>query len=144
MRRNINDISIRSKFVLLYLLGVLLPIIVLLVYVLTNVTTEIRAREYQNAEQSLVRVYDTLDTQFAGVLSLSNAISSDSKLAGLFSRQYHTAVEYYRTYYNTISSLFSSMNCRKAENTRSAFSSCCASNPAKRTASILTLSMSWS
>ncbi len=102
MRRNINDISIRSKFVLLYLLGVLLPIIVLLVYVLTNVTTEIRAREYQNAEQSLVRVYDTLDTQFAGVLSLSNAISSDSKLAGLFSRQYHTAVEYYRTYYNTI------------------------------------------
>ena len=52
--RRVNDLPIRSKFTLLYILGVLLPIAVLLaVYVLTNTAAEIRARETLNARQSL-------------------------------------------------------------------------------------------
>ncbi|MCE5344568.1 MAG: sensor histidine kinase [Eubacteriales bacterium] len=100
--RRINNLPIRSKFILLYLLGVLLPIIVLLVYVLTNVTAEIRARETLNAEQSLQRVYSTLNTQFSNVVSLGNAISSDSQVAVLIKRKYEHPVEYYSTYYMQI------------------------------------------
>ncbi|HNX62926.1 MAG TPA: hypothetical protein PKN45_09815, partial [Candidatus Limiplasma sp.] len=85
--RRINDLPIRSKFILLFLLGVLLPIGALLAYVLTNVTTEIRARETLNAEQSLQRVFTTLNTQFSNVASLGNAVSSDGELSDLLARR---------------------------------------------------------
>jgi two-component system, sensor histidine kinase YesM len=97
--RRINDLPIRSKFILLYILGVLLPICVLLIYVLTNVTAEIRTREQHNAEQSLNRVYTTLNTRFSAVVSLSNAISSDSQLETIMERIYDSPTEYYTTYY---------------------------------------------
>ena len=100
--RRINDLPIRSKFILLYFLGVLLPICVLLIYVLTNVTTEIRTREMRNAEQTLNRVYTALTTQFTGVVSLSNAISTDSQLEALMERDYEIPVQYYITYYNDL------------------------------------------
>ena len=61
--RRINDLPIRSKFILLYLLGVLLPIAILLGYVLTNVSDEIRARETLNARQSLERVFSTMSVR---------------------------------------------------------------------------------
>ena len=105
--RRINDLPIRSKFILLYLLGVLLPIIVLLGYVLTVVTTEIRTRETLNAEQSLQRVYSTLNAQFSGVVTLGNAVSSDSQIGGLIERQYEDPVDYYNTYYTEIRPLLS-------------------------------------
>ncbi len=100
MRRfRINDLPIRSKFILLYLLGVLLPIAALLTYVLTNVTSEIRQREYQNAVQSLDRVYTTLETQFSQAVALSNAVSSDVQLGLLMNRRYATPQGYYASYY---------------------------------------------
>jgi two-component system sensor histidine kinase YesM len=71
MKMRINDLPIRSKFILLFFLGVLLPIAALLIYVLTNVTAEIRQREYLNAMQSLDRVYTTLETQFSQAVSLA-------------------------------------------------------------------------
>jgi two-component system, sensor histidine kinase YesM len=97
--RRINNLPIRSKFIILYILGVLLPICMLLTYVLTNVTSEIRMREMRNAEQSLNRVYAALDAQFAGVVSLSNAISSDAQVKSLLERRYVSPVNYYSTYY---------------------------------------------
>ena len=100
--RRINDLPIRSKFILLYCLGVLLPIGVLLFYVLTNVTGEIRMRETRNAEQSLNRVYSALNAQFSGAISLSNAVSSDNQLEALLERKYDNPVEYYITYYSDL------------------------------------------
>jgi len=100
--RRINDIPIRGKFILLYLLGVLLPIALLLGYVLTNVSEEIRARETLNARQSLERVYSTMNMDFTGVVSLANAVSSDTELARLLSRTYDDPVVYYSTYYTEI------------------------------------------
>lgn len=105
--RRINDLPIRSKFILLFLLGVLLPIGALLAYVLTNVTTEIRARETLNAEQSLQRVFTTLNTQFSNVASLGNAVSSDGELSDLLARRYLGPSDYYDTYYSQIRSILS-------------------------------------
>ena len=99
MKFRINDLPIRSKFILQFLLGVLLPIAALLTYVLTNVTTEIRRREYQNAEQSLDRVYTTLETLFSQGVLLSNAVSTDEQLASLLGRRYPSPQDYYASYY---------------------------------------------
>ncbi|MBN1776972.1 MAG: histidine kinase [Clostridiales bacterium] len=97
--RRINDLPIRSKFILLYILGVLLPICVLLIYVLTNVTAEIRMREMRNAEQSLSRVYSAMEGQYNAAVSLSNAISSDNQIEALLDHEYDSPVNYYRMYY---------------------------------------------
>jgi len=98
----LNDLPIRSKFILLYLLGVLLPIAVLLIYVLTNVAGEIRAREELGARQSLDRVYSALNMQFSSVVSLGNVVSGDSELAGLMRQRYKSPADYYHAYYNEI------------------------------------------
>lgn len=98
MKWRVNDLPIRSKFILLFLLGVLLPIAVLLTYVLTNVTAEIRRRELQNAEQSLDRVYASLETCFSQAVVLSNAISADSALSASLSRSYPSPTAYYAAY----------------------------------------------
>ncbi len=100
IKPNINDLPIRQKFILQFLLGVLLPIAALLIYVLTNVTAEIRQREYQNAMQSLDRVYTTLETQFSQAVSLSNNVSTDTQLKALLSRRYPSPPEYYASYYS--------------------------------------------
>ncbi len=99
MKFRINDLPIRSKFILQFFLGVLLPIAALLIYVLTNVTAEIRQREYQNARQSLDRVYTTLETQFSQAVSLSNNVSTDAQLKSLLNRRYSSPPEYYASYY---------------------------------------------
>ncbi len=95
----VNDLSIRSKFILQFLLGVLLPIAALLVYVLTNVTSEIRQREYQNAVQSLDRIYTTLETQFSQVVALSNAVSTDTQLGIIMNKHFTSPQGYYASYY---------------------------------------------
>lgn len=100
--RRINNLPIRSKFILLFILGVLLPIFFLLIYVLTNVTAEIRVRETRNAEQSLNRVYSALNAQFSGVISLSNAMSSDGQIEALLERRYDRPGNYYDTYYTEL------------------------------------------
>lgn len=105
--RKINDLPIRSKFILLFLLGVLLPIAVLLAYVMTNVTAEIRARENLNAEQSLQRVYTTLNSQFSGVVSLSNAVSSDRQLSAILQHVYPNPADYYSAYYSEMRPILS-------------------------------------
>ncbi|HNW86096.1 MAG TPA: sensor histidine kinase [Candidatus Limiplasma sp.] len=105
--RRVNDLPIRSKFIMLYLFGVLLPIAVLLVYVLTNVASEIRVRELHNAQQSLERVYSTLNTQFSGVVTLGNAVSSDQQLSNLIERQFASPVSYYSIYYGDLRPILS-------------------------------------
>ena len=98
MKWRVNDVPIRSKFILQFLLGVLLPIAVLLIYVLTNVTAEIRRREFQNAEQSLDRIYTSLETSFSQTVVLSNAISADSALSASLRRSYASPAAYYAAY----------------------------------------------
>jgi two-component system sensor histidine kinase YesM len=100
--QRINDLPIRSKFILLYLLGVLLPIAILLSYVLTNVAAEMRAREALNARLSLGRVYDALNQHFSGAVSLGNAVSADTELERLLALSYESPAVYYGTYYMDI------------------------------------------
>ncbi len=97
--KTINDLPISKKFLVLYMLGVFLPILLLSVYLLTNTTSEIRSRERQNARQSLDRVYSTLDNQFATCVTLGNAMASDRELTSLMKRKYARPDEYYSTYY---------------------------------------------
>lgn len=100
--KHINDLSIRTKFILLYLLGVLLPICILLTYVLTNTTAEVRKREQMNAQQSLDRVCSTLETQFSSAVALSNAVSVDVELLSLVRHTYDLPWKYYASYYDAI------------------------------------------
>ncbi len=104
--KRINDLPIRSKFIMLFVLGVLLPICILLFYVLTNTTAQVRERERINARQSLDRVYTTLETQFASAVALSNAVSADATLLSMARQTYPLPWKYYNTYYTEIRPTF--------------------------------------
>lgn len=106
MIKRINNLSIGIKFALLYLLGVLLPIVVLLVFVLTNVTASVRERELQSAQQSLDRVFTSMETEFNSAVALSNAVSADNYLLKLMRQQYDYPFRYYHTYCSEIHPLF--------------------------------------
>ncbi len=102
MMKRINDLSIRMKFAILYLLGVMLPIVVLLVYVLTSVTASIREREMQNAMQSLDRVHSTFDAQFNSAFTLANAVTVDAHLLTLMREEYQYPWKFYYAYFTDL------------------------------------------
>lgn len=102
MKYKVDDIPIRRKFIMLFLLGVLMPIAMLMTYVLTNVATSIRERENLNASMSLERVYSTIETQCSSAVALSNAIAADIPLVTQIDRQFTSSSEYYNTYFDAI------------------------------------------
>ena len=102
MIRRIDDLPIRSKFIMLYVLGVLLPIFALVAFVLSNVTSEITQRERLNFERSFERVYSVVEGQFTSVMTLSNAVISDTQITSCLKNSYESPVKYYDIYYSQL------------------------------------------
>lgn len=100
--RFIDNLSIQKKFIVLYLVCALIPLIVVQAYVLIYTTSEIRARERQNAEMSLDRAFSTIDSQLSGAVALSNAIATDKQMLGWLFDEYAGPIPYYAEYYDAI------------------------------------------
>ena len=98
----INNLRIRSKFILLYVLGVFLPLSLILMFYTNTVTEEIRSRERKNAEISFERVVGQMEEQFQSVSRLSNAISTDSFIKSLLANEYSDPLQYYSAYYSLL------------------------------------------
>ena len=99
---HINDLPIRRKFILLYLFCVLIPIVILQAFVMHNTTTEIRAREAQNAAMSFDRVQRKLENQFANAVTLANAIAVDETLLNGIAESYINPRVYFARYFVTL------------------------------------------
>lgn len=98
----IDNISIQRKFVMLYLVCVLIPLVIVQAFVLTSTTSEIRARERQNAEMSMNRAFTTIESQMASAVALSNAIATDDDILQYIYAAYAGPIPYFVTYYDTI------------------------------------------
>jgi two-component system sensor histidine kinase YesM len=99
---SIDNLSLRAKFILLYLVCVLIPLVALQAFVLQYTTAEIRVREEQNAFMSLDRVSATLENQLLGAATLLNAVVTDEQLLHSLTTQYFTPERYYLEYYVAI------------------------------------------
>ena len=102
LMRLINNLSIQRKFVLLYVVCVLLPLIVIQAYVLTFTMSEVRERERKNAQMAIERVHASVQNQVSATISLANALAADSLLTRQIGRHYDDPDVYYAQYYTEI------------------------------------------
>lgn len=97
-RTLINDIPLNYKFILIYVIGVLLPIVVINIVFLDQMTGIIKEREKQNLEISLERARKDIHDYIDGGVAVSHALNTDKMLYETLDRTYEGAIEFYEMF----------------------------------------------
>lgn len=97
-RKVVNDIPLNYKFSLIYVIGVLLPIMIINLMFLDRISELIKSREQQNLEISLERARKDIHDFIEGGVAVSYALSSDKNLYELLERRYENSIEFYDTF----------------------------------------------
>ncbi|QUL54175.1 histidine kinase [Paenibacillus tritici] len=91
----INDIPLSYKFYLIYIVGVLLPIMVLNLVFLDRITDLIKSREQQNLEISMERARKDIHDFIEGGVSVGYTLAADKNLYEMLDRTYTDSIEFY-------------------------------------------------
>lgn len=91
----INDIPLSYKFYLIYIVGVLLPIMVLNLVFLERITDLIKSREQQNLEISMERARKDIHDFIEGGVSVGYTLAADKTLYEMLERVYTNSIEFY-------------------------------------------------
>lgn len=97
-RKVVNDIPLNYKFSLIYVIGVLLPIIIINLVFLDRISDLIKSREQQNLEISLERARKDIHDFIEGGVAVSYTLSADKNLYELLERTYGNSIEFYDTF----------------------------------------------
>ncbi|WP_274653863.1 sensor histidine kinase [Paenibacillus humicola] len=97
---HVNDIPLKYKFLLIYFLCVLLPIMTINLFFYQQNSANIRIREQDNLRKSIERASGELLGMIDESVALSHSIASDDSLYEALDRQYGSPVEYYDEYYS--------------------------------------------
>lgn len=99
MFRNVNDIPLRSKFLLIYVLSILLPVITINIFFYQRTSADIKIREQENLRKSIDRAAGELLGMIDESVALSRIIAADDSLYELLDRTYRSPVDYYNEYH---------------------------------------------
>lgn len=91
----VNDIPLNYKFILIYIVGVLLPIMVINLVFLDRISELIKSREQQNLEISLERARKDIHDFIEGGVAVSYTLSTDKNLYEMLDRTYKDSIEFY-------------------------------------------------
>ncbi|MEK8216206.1 cache domain-containing sensor histidine kinase [Paenibacillus sp. FSL L8-0463] len=94
----VNDIPLNYKFILIYIVGVLLPIMVINLVFLDRISDLIKSREQQNLEISLERARKDVHDFIEGGVAVSYTLSADKSLYEMLDRTYKDSIDFYSTY----------------------------------------------
>lgn len=97
-RSFIDDIPLNYKFILIYVIGVLLPIVVINIAFLDRMTGIIKDREEQNLEISLERARKDIHEFIDGGVAVSHALNTDKLLYETLDRTYESPIQFYETF----------------------------------------------
>ena len=97
-RGRVNDIPLKTKFMLIYLIGVLLPILVINLVFMGRMTDFIKEREKQNLEISMERARKDILDFIDGGVAVSHALNTDKTLYEKMDRIYSGPVDFYETF----------------------------------------------
>lgn len=97
-RKIVNDIPLNYKFILVYLIGVLLPIVVINLVSMDRMSELITAREEQNLEISLERARKDIHDFIDGGVAVSHALNTDKDLYEMLDKSYQDQVDFYDTF----------------------------------------------
>ncbi|CAM3920506.1 sensor histidine kinase [Cohnella lubricantis] len=96
--RLVNDIPLRYKFLLIYLLCVLLPIMTINIFFYQRNSADIRIREEDNLRKSIERASGELLGMMDEGVALSRSIADDDSVYEVLDRRYASPVDYYEVY----------------------------------------------
>ncbi|ANY75217.1 sensor histidine kinase [Paenibacillus ihbetae] len=97
-RSFINDIPLNYKFILIYVIGVLLPIAVINIAFMDRMTGVIKDREEQNLHISLERARKDIHEFIDGGVAVSHALNTDKLLYETLDRTYESPIQFYETF----------------------------------------------
>ncbi len=95
----VNDIPLRFKFLLIYLLCVLLPIIAINSFFYQRNSEDIQAREVDNLRKSIDRASGELLGMINEGIALNHSIGMDNSIYEALDRSYASPSAYYDEYY---------------------------------------------
>ncbi|GAB1154211.1 hypothetical protein YWY31_02360 [Paenibacillus illinoisensis] len=96
-RSIVNDIPLNYKFILIYVIGILLPIFVSNVLFMDRMSGLIKEREEQNLQISLERARKDIHTMIDGGVAVSHALITDKLLTESMDRVYDSQLDFYNT-----------------------------------------------
>ncbi|AZK45721.1 sensor histidine kinase [Paenibacillus lentus] len=95
LRRIVNDIPLNYKFLLVFFIGVLLPIILMNLLFMNRMSYLIMSREEQNLEISLERARKDIHDYLDGGMAVSHALSRDRTLYEMLDQVYEDQLDFY-------------------------------------------------
>ncbi|MFC9709224.1 sensor histidine kinase [Paenibacillus sp. NPDC056933] len=99
MFHKVNDIPLRSKFLLIYVLSILLPVITINLFFYQRTSADIKVREQENLRKSMERAAGELMGMIDESVALSRMIAADDSLYEALDRTYRSPVDYYNEYH---------------------------------------------
>jgi|GEM_PF-99083 len=94
----VNDIPLKTKFFLIFVIGVLLPILVVNLIFMDRMSELIREREEQNLDISMERARKDIHNFIDGGVAVSHALSTDKTLYEMLDREYESQLDFYETF----------------------------------------------
>lgn len=94
----VNDIPLNYKFMLIYVIGILLPIIASNYLFMDRMSGLIKEREEQNLQISLERARKDIHTMIDGGIAVSHALITDKLLSESMDRVYNGQLDFYNTF----------------------------------------------
>lgn len=98
----INDIPLNSKFLMIYVLCVLVPILTINLLFWNRISNDIRERERENFNISINRVTADISSIIDGCVDVSHSVSSDKYLYEMLERHYESDAKYYEIYHDLL------------------------------------------
>ncbi|GMK38620.1 histidine kinase [Paenibacillus sp. CCS19] len=98
----VNDIPLKYKFLLIYLLCVLLPIMTINILFYQRNSADIQIREEDNLRKSIDRASGELLGMIDEGVALSRSLAGDDSLYEALDRTYESPIDYYGEYYDLL------------------------------------------
>ncbi len=98
----VNDIPLTIKFLIIYVVCILTPIILINVAFLEKFYTVVTQREENNYNISMERAKNDINTLIEGGIAASHSISTDATIYDLLDANYENVGEYYDIYNSTL------------------------------------------
>lgn len=98
VRNVVNDIPLKYKFLLIYLLCVLLPILTINIFFYQQNSSDIKIREKDNLSKSIERASGELLGMIDESVALSRSFAGDDSLYKAIDRTYMSPADYYEEY----------------------------------------------
>ncbi|RED63481.1 cache domain-containing sensor histidine kinase [Cohnella phaseoli] len=99
----VNNIPLKWKFTLIYLLCVLLPILTINVLFFRQMSENIQTREQNNLQITIERAAKKTTDMIEGGVTLSHSIATDRNLYEVLDMEYADIVDFYESFNNVLS-----------------------------------------